>query len=151
MGFGVDMQPVPVQTPELRAQMKGTSARMSCQLEGNHIVHWYRQLPGEPPKRILYGSAGTPVFEDNNDRNRFQVQKDPARFTYNLMINSLTPNGFAQEIPMQSPLSITKFQKSARMTCEIQILDTNFDDIVIHWVLGVEDCKVMSGWAFISQ
>ncbi|XP_021402290.1 immunoglobulin kappa light chain [Lonchura striata] len=41
--------------------------------------------------------------------------------------------GFAQEIPIQSPISITKFQKSARMTCEIQILETNFDDIVIHW------------------
>nr|XP_030121214.2 TCR gamma alternate reading frame protein [Taeniopygia guttata] len=41
--------------------------------------------------------------------------------------------GFAQEIPMQSPISITKFQKSARMTCEIQILETIFDGIVIHW------------------
>ncbi|CAN8184523.1 unnamed protein product [Coccothraustes coccothraustes] len=41
--------------------------------------------------------------------------------------------GFAQEIPMQSPISITKFQKSARMTCEIQTLEANFDDIVIHW------------------
>ncbi|XP_066427663.1 immunoglobulin kappa light chain-like [Molothrus aeneus] len=41
--------------------------------------------------------------------------------------------GFAQEIPMQSPISITKFEKSARMTCEIQTLEANFDDIVIHW------------------
>ncbi|NXQ05638.1 IGA2 protein, partial [Vidua macroura] len=56
-----------------------------------NIVHWYRQLPGEPPKRILYESAGAPVFENNNDRNRFQVQNDPTPFVYNLMINSLTP------------------------------------------------------------
>uniref|UniRef100_A0A8C3M555 Uncharacterized protein n=1 Tax=Geospiza parvula TaxID=87175 RepID=A0A8C3M555_GEOPR len=42
-------------------------------------------------------------------------------------------NGFSQEIPMQSPISITKFQKSARMTCEIPTLEANFDDIVIHW------------------
>lgn len=34
---------------------------------------------------------------------------------------------------MQSPISITKFQKSARMTCEIQTLEANFADIVIHW------------------
>uniref|UniRef100_A0A8C5T673 Ig-like domain-containing protein n=1 Tax=Malurus cyaneus samueli TaxID=2593467 RepID=A0A8C5T673_9PASS len=34
---------------------------------------------------------------------------------------------------MQSPISITKFQKSARMTCEIQTLEANFDGIVIHW------------------
>uniref|UniRef100_A0A8C3QUL7 Ig-like domain-containing protein n=1 Tax=Cyanoderma ruficeps TaxID=181631 RepID=A0A8C3QUL7_9PASS len=42
-------------------------------------------------------------------------------------------DGFAQENPMQSPISITKFQKSARMTCEIQTLQANFDSIVIHW------------------
>lgn len=34
---------------------------------------------------------------------------------------------------MQSPISITKFQKSARMTCEIQTLKANFDGIAIHW------------------
>uniref|UniRef100_A0A8C3ENM7 Uncharacterized protein n=1 Tax=Corvus moneduloides TaxID=1196302 RepID=A0A8C3ENM7_CORMO len=42
-------------------------------------------------------------------------------------------DGFAQEIPMQSPISITKFQKSARMTCEIQTSKENVDGIVIHW------------------
>lgn len=34
---------------------------------------------------------------------------------------------------MQSPISITKFQNSARMTCEIQTLEAKFDGIVIHW------------------
>ncbi|NXA59362.1 TRGC1 protein, partial [Mohoua ochrocephala] len=55
------------------------------------VVHWYRQLPGEPPKRILYVPEGTPVFDDSNDRNRFQVRRDPTRPVYGLMINSLTP------------------------------------------------------------
>ncbi|NWR98179.1 IGK protein, partial [Motacilla alba] len=55
------------------------------------VVHWYRQLPGQPPKRILYESGGTPVFEDNNDRNRFQVQNDPTQPVYHLEIKSLTP------------------------------------------------------------
>uniref|UniRef100_A0A8D2NU20 Ig-like domain-containing protein n=1 Tax=Zosterops lateralis melanops TaxID=1220523 RepID=A0A8D2NU20_ZOSLA len=41
-------------------------------------------------------------------------------------------DGFAQQNPVQSPISITKFQKSARMTCEIQTGE-NFDSIVIHW------------------
>ncbi|XP_066193555.1 LOW QUALITY PROTEIN: T-cell receptor gamma alternate reading frame protein [Sylvia atricapilla] len=41
--------------------------------------------------------------------------------------------GFAQEIPTQSPISITKFQKSARMTCEIQKSEANFNSIVVHW------------------
>ncbi|NXM21586.1 TRGC1 protein, partial [Ploceus nigricollis] len=56
-----------------------------------NIVHWYRQLPREPPKRILYESGGTPVFEDNNDRDRFQVRNNPTQLVYDLMINSLTP------------------------------------------------------------
>ncbi|XP_027756408.1 TCR gamma alternate reading frame protein [Empidonax traillii] len=46
--------------------------------------------------------------------------------------------GFAQEIPIQSPISITKFQKSARMTCEIQTLGANFDGVVIHWYVQKE-------------
>uniref|UniRef100_A0A8C3KGX8 Ig-like domain-containing protein n=1 Tax=Calidris pygmaea TaxID=425635 RepID=A0A8C3KGX8_9CHAR len=35
--------------------------------------------------------------------------------------------------PPMSPLSITKFEKSARMSCEIQTLGSNFDSTVIHW------------------
>ncbi|NWR17748.1 IGK protein, partial [Emberiza fucata] len=56
-----------------------------------NVVHWYRQLPGQPPERILYNSGGTPVFEDNNDRNRFQVRNHPTQHVYDLVINSLTP------------------------------------------------------------
>lgn len=87
---GVDMQSVPVQTPAMQKQMKGMSASMSCQLGKKDIVHWYRQLPGQPPKRILYETGRTPVFEDNNDGNRFRVRNDPTRPIYDLEINSLT-------------------------------------------------------------
>ncbi|NWZ02217.1 IGL1 protein, partial [Loxia curvirostra] len=55
-----------------------------------NIVHWYRQLPGQPPKRILYETGRTPVFEDNNDGNRFRIRNDPTRPIYDLEINSLT-------------------------------------------------------------
>ncbi|XP_071592236.1 T-cell receptor gamma alternate reading frame protein [Heliangelus exortis] len=41
--------------------------------------------------------------------------------------------GLAQEIPLQSPISITKFKGSARMTCEIQTSRVTFDETVIHW------------------
>ncbi|KAM6088412.1 T-cell receptor gamma alternate reading frame protein [Chlamydotis macqueenii] len=50
-----------------------------------------------------------------------------------LMATAAWSYGFAQEIPMQSPISITKFRKSARMTCEIKSLGTGFDGTVIHW------------------
>uniref|UniRef100_G5E7H4 Ig-like domain-containing protein n=1 Tax=Meleagris gallopavo TaxID=9103 RepID=G5E7H4_MELGA len=53
------------------------------------------------------------------------------------MQNSITilslADGFAQEIPIQSPISITRFQKSARMFCEMKKLPGRFDNTVIHW------------------
>ncbi|XP_009997365.1 PREDICTED: uncharacterized protein LOC104389995 [Chaetura pelagica] len=41
--------------------------------------------------------------------------------------------GLAQDIPVQTPISITKSKRSARMNCEIKGLGTNFDGTVIHW------------------
>uniref|UniRef100_A0A8D2N6C9 Ig-like domain-containing protein n=1 Tax=Zonotrichia albicollis TaxID=44394 RepID=A0A8D2N6C9_ZONAL len=88
---GVDMQSVPVQTPGIQVRMNGMSASMSCQLGGKNVVHWYRQLPGQQPERILYESGGTPVFDDNNDRDRFEVRNHPTQPVYELEIKSLTP------------------------------------------------------------
>ncbi|KAM7035924.1 T-cell receptor gamma alternate reading frame protein [Passerculus sandwichensis] len=81
-------------------------------------IHWYRQVAAKAPERILYIGPSAVSYDDNAYRNKYSSSKK---------------DGFAQEIPMQSPISITKFQKSARMTCEIQTLEANFDDIVIHW------------------
>ncbi|XP_071417660.1 T-cell receptor gamma alternate reading frame protein isoform X2 [Pithys albifrons albifrons] len=41
--------------------------------------------------------------------------------------------GFTQEIPMQSPISITMFQNRAQMICDIKILGESFDVTFIHW------------------
>uniref|UniRef100_A0A8C5T6G5 Ig-like domain-containing protein n=1 Tax=Malurus cyaneus samueli TaxID=2593467 RepID=A0A8C5T6G5_9PASS len=87
----LNMQSAPVQTPELQTRVKGMSASMSCRLGDKTVMHWYRQLPGEPPKRILYVSGGTPVFDDSNDRNKFQARNHPTEPVYGLTINSLTP------------------------------------------------------------
>ncbi|OXB57738.1 UNVERIFIED_CONTAM: hypothetical protein H355_006529 [Colinus virginianus] len=46
---------------------------------------------------------------------------------------NLSEDGFAQEIPIQSPVSITRFQKSARMFCEMKKLPGSFENTVIHW------------------
>uniref|UniRef100_A0A8C5IXL3 Ig-like domain-containing protein n=1 Tax=Junco hyemalis TaxID=40217 RepID=A0A8C5IXL3_JUNHY len=85
------MQSVPVQTPGIQVRMNGMSASMSCQLGGKNVVHWYRLLPGQPPERILYESGGTPVFDDNKDRDRFEVRNHPTEPVYELEIKSLTP------------------------------------------------------------
>lgn len=89
---GADMQSAPVQTPELQKQMIGTFASLSCRLKEKSEVylHWYKQLPGERPKRILYQTGATSVFDDSSDRNRFEVQNDPTQNVYGLTINSLT-------------------------------------------------------------
>ncbi|KAM6103770.1 T-cell receptor gamma alternate reading frame protein isoform 4-T4 [Theristicus caerulescens] len=86
-----DAQAVPVQTPELQRPVKGSSASMACRMTAEAVVHWYRQLPGEPPKRILYMSGQSPVFDDSSDRGRFQVRKKPTEPVYALTIDFLTP------------------------------------------------------------
>lgn len=75
---GGDAQAAPVQSPAERRLLEGSSVTMTCQLSSENVVHWYRQLPGEPPKRILYMSGSSPTFDDNNDRLKFQVQKYPS-------------------------------------------------------------------------
>uniref|UniRef100_A0A8V5GQ10 Uncharacterized protein n=1 Tax=Melopsittacus undulatus TaxID=13146 RepID=A0A8V5GQ10_MELUD len=42
-------------------------------------------------------------------------------------------DGFAQVYPVQSPISITKSQRSARMICEIKISEAMFEGLSIHW------------------
>ena len=56
--------------------VEGSSVTMTCQLSSGTVVHWYKQLPGEPPKRILYMSGYSPTFDDSNDSQKFQVQRN---------------------------------------------------------------------------
>ncbi|KAK2517664.1 hypothetical protein Q9966_014618 [Columba livia] len=142
---GADAQAVPVQNPEIQRQVPGSSTSMVCRMSHEGTVHWYMQLPGEPPKRILYMSGQQRATADSGDSRRFKVGKNPSEPVYSLTIHSLTPRdsgtyycGFAQEIPIQSPISITKLKKSAQMICEIQALGGNFDGI-IHWYQQKED------------
>uniref|UniRef100_A0A663E4Y3 Ig-like domain-containing protein n=1 Tax=Aquila chrysaetos chrysaetos TaxID=223781 RepID=A0A663E4Y3_AQUCH len=87
---GGEGQAVPVQTPKLQRQVKGSSAHMVCAVSTNAVMHWYKHLPGEPPKRILYLSGQSPVFDDSGDRKRFQAQKHPTEPRYVLTIDYLT-------------------------------------------------------------
>ncbi|XP_065521818.1 immunoglobulin kappa light chain-like [Lathamus discolor] len=50
-----------------------------------------------------------------------------------LVVTASWSYGFAQIYPVQSPISITKSQRSARMTCEIKISEAMFESVSIHW------------------
>ncbi|KAM6103768.1 T-cell receptor gamma alternate reading frame protein isoform 2-T2 [Theristicus caerulescens] len=41
--------------------------------------------------------------------------------------------GFAQKIPMQSPLSVTKPKGTVHLICHFKDVSANFDSTVIHW------------------
>uniref|UniRef100_A0A8D0EWM9 Ig-like domain-containing protein n=1 Tax=Strix occidentalis caurina TaxID=311401 RepID=A0A8D0EWM9_STROC len=88
---GGDTQAAPSQTPALQRQVKGSSASMECRMSSQAIVHWYKHVPGEPPKRILYMSGQSPVFDNSGDERRFQVWKHPTELRYGLTIDYLTP------------------------------------------------------------
>uniref|UniRef100_A0A8V0ZAD8 Ig-like domain-containing protein n=1 Tax=Gallus gallus TaxID=9031 RepID=A0A8V0ZAD8_CHICK len=76
--FTTDAQAVPMQSPAEHRLVEGSSVTMTCQLSSGTVVHWYRQLPGEPPKRILYMTGNSPTFDYSNDRQKFQVQRNPS-------------------------------------------------------------------------
>uniref|UniRef100_A0A8B9DMG3 Ig-like domain-containing protein n=1 Tax=Anser cygnoides TaxID=8845 RepID=A0A8B9DMG3_ANSCY len=75
-------QAVPVQHPAMRTSAEGGSASMACRLTKEDTVHWYKQLPGEPPKRILYV-------------NRYMVQKLSNQKICILIIKNIGPDDAA--------------------------------------------------------
>lgn len=80
-----------MQTPEVQRQVPGSSTSMACRMSHEGTVHWYVQLPGEPPKRILYMSGQQRAIADSGDSRRFQVGKNPSEPVYSLTIHFLTP------------------------------------------------------------
>uniref|UniRef100_A0A493TIK5 Ig-like domain-containing protein n=2 Tax=Anas platyrhynchos TaxID=8839 RepID=A0A493TIK5_ANAPP len=84
-----DTQAVPEQSPATWRQPEGGSVVMTYQLRNGDTVHWYKQLPGEPPKRILYVSEMNPVFDDGSDRRKYQVRKRASEPLYTIQINNV--------------------------------------------------------------
>ncbi|XP_064362656.1 T cell receptor gamma constant 1 [Dromaius novaehollandiae] len=56
-----------------------------------------------------------------------------------LMATMVWSYGFAQEIPQQSPISITKSKGSVRLECHFKDFSGKFEDTVIHWYQQKED------------
>ncbi|XP_066848316.1 uncharacterized protein [Anser cygnoides] len=50
-----------------------------------------------------------------------------------LVATAAWSDGFAQEIPLQTPVSITKSQGSTRLLCHFKHVSEDFDNTIIHW------------------
>ncbi|XP_064025640.1 uncharacterized protein LOC135189328 isoform X3 [Pogoniulus pusillus] len=85
-----DAQVAPKQNPDFAKMMPGSSVSLACTTSEDAILHWYRQLPGEPPKRILYFWRGNTVTDDSGDKGKFEGRKHPSQPLYGLTIYNLS-------------------------------------------------------------
>ncbi|KAM6375891.1 uncharacterized protein FN964_001807 [Alca torda] len=147
-------QEIPVQSPVSITKSKG-SVHLKCHFKDISInfdstfIHWYRQKANKAPERILYIERRQ-VVDEGFQGHRYRAEKDSSQKLCILTINDVTPDdtatyycaywdphhdrsGFAQEIPVQSRLSITKSKGSVRLECRFNDISINFDSTFIHW------------------
>ncbi|KAM7122027.1 T-cell receptor gamma alternate reading frame protein [Ciconia maguari] len=148
-------QTIPVQSPLSVTKSKGT-ARLECHFKDNSqdfdrtVIHWYQQKEGKAPERLLFFSAGKATVESGFQASRYMVEKVPGQKRCVLTIKDIIQddaatyycaywdphhdrNGFAQTIPVQSPLSVTKSKGSVHLQCHFKDNSQDFGNIVIHW------------------
>lgn len=88
---GADAQAAPRQSVNVLRAMQGSSTTtIRCEMNKENVLHWYRQLPGQPPRRIAYFLRNA-FFDDNQYITKFHILKHPSQPNYHLVINHLTP------------------------------------------------------------
>ncbi|OXB54652.1 hypothetical protein ASZ78_003484 [Callipepla squamata] len=118
-----------------------STANIECKVEGidnfrDEYIHWYRHLPDRAPERILYVTSTTQVSYDlDSYKNKYSSYKTENKISFLSILNIRynDEDGFAQETPIQSPVSVTKSQGNTDLKCHFKDFSGNFDNTVIHW------------------
>ncbi|XP_050795681.1 uncharacterized protein LOC127044641 [Gopherus flavomarginatus] len=75
------------------------TARIDCHVSGitlsNAYIHWYRQRPDAALERILYFSSGTPVFDQDSGKEKFEADKQLSKSTCILTVKKTTTSDSA--------------------------------------------------------
>uniref|UniRef100_A0A7M4EXU4 Ig-like domain-containing protein n=1 Tax=Crocodylus porosus TaxID=8502 RepID=A0A7M4EXU4_CROPO len=87
-----------IQTSVTKEQYK--IARMDCKISGlknfkSAVIHWYRQISGRAPERILFISESEPSIDQPSNKNKFHCEKDPDKQISTLTANYVTHNDTA--------------------------------------------------------
>ncbi|KAM6276193.1 T-cell receptor gamma alternate reading frame protein [Spheniscus humboldti] len=106
---------------ENKYMVENISGQKRCVLTINNVL---------PDDTATYYCA---YWDPHCDRNSKIIKQANMLLLAALVATAAWSYGFSQEIPVQSPISVTKFKNSVRMTCKIQTLGENFDRTVIHW------------------
>ncbi|KAF6086345.1 hypothetical protein HJG60_008510 [Phyllostomus discolor] len=109
---------------------EGNTAFLECQIKDisrkNAYIHWYRQKPDQPLKRILYISSNDNVIHEQGVNEQSQLFQVP------LNSSPCISNGDTKMRIAQDQLSFTRTpDKTVHITCKLSGLP--LENAIVHW------------------